>query len=171
MLAGAISAYSQSPAQQQAEGSGKLGADLGATLFQAGELRDGTSTYIALGYATVQSEGVDRRDPSKTPGATMMGDFSLRIGNFCASEVTAQVVPVGLYASNASEKAENSIFITGVKVTTDDAGKDKCNSPIHVSYSAKLPDDAKLTQIAYTVFLKGKKTPDGEPTVLPLMPL
>jgi hypothetical protein len=161
---------SETPAKQT-EKSGLLAADSGATLFQVGELPNNGAAYIAHGYAMFQQERVDARDPSTAPGATTMGEFSVRFGNFCVSEASAQVIPVGLIVtSDASAHAESPLFVTGVKVATDDQGKDKCGTVLHITYAAKLPLNVKFSQVAYTVFLTGTRTENGKPTVLPLMP-
>lgn len=83
----------------------------------------------------------------------------------------AQVLPIGLISTAASDEAEQ-VFITGVKVEPEERPKGSCTYVFHVTYTAKLPQSAKLTQIAYTVFLTGSGlTPNSKPVVLPLMPL
>jgi hypothetical protein len=172
---GAISAHSQNLAAKQSEQSGQMSADLGASLFEVGTTREGGSTYIAHGYAAPQTKTPDASDPSKVPGATLVGEFTVRVGNLCVSSAAAQVVPLGWMGSgepSATSGSDGLAYITGVKVDAEERPKGTCTYVLHVTYGAKLPASAKLTQIAYTMFLTGiTQTPDSKPTVLPPTPL
>jgi hypothetical protein len=182
-LHGAVAAEVNKPAQPA--------ASIGAKLIEVGRSAEGEATYLAQGYAeaTLKAADTTKADTSppgagrgagtatvETTGsiANAVGEFSLRLRDLCLTAADAQVIPLAAKADAAprGDAANAAFFVTGVNVDLVSQQAETCTFSVKVTYGIRLPADHRLDQVAYTVFLKGKKrSPDAEPAILPRVPL
>ena len=182
-LHGALAAEVNKPTQPA--------ASIGAKLSEIGRSTDGEATYVAHGYAEAALKAADVTKASTSPPdaqrasgtatvettgsiANAVGQFSLRLRDLCLTAAEAQVIPLAAKndAAPRGDTANAAFFVTGVNVELVSQQAESCTFLVKVTYGIHLPADHRLDQIAYTMFLKGKKrAPDAEPAILSRMPL
>jgi hypothetical protein len=116
------------------------------TLVEVGLARDGLVTYVARGYAPASVS-------MAFLGGEATGNFSFRVGGQCVESSEVSVVPTGISADTTAW----SYALSGASVAlVEDAPQGSCRYTARVTYTLSLTGAVTISQVEYTVYLRGR---------------
>lgn len=134
-----------------ARAAGPSGAVIGPTLAEIGQNCDGSLTYIAHGYAAASASATSL-------GGLATGDFSFRVGGYCLDSAQVALIPAGISGNTTVW----SYYLNAASVAlVADAAPASCTYTVRVSYGLSLTGAVTISQMEYTVYLRGHAAPDA----------
>jgi hypothetical protein len=122
------------------------GLAIAPTLLEIGRGQDGVITTVAHGYAAANASAA-------ALAATAGGDLAFRVGGLCLEGSEAGLVPTGVGGNTTAW----SYSVSAVSVTlSEDAPKGSCKYSVRVSYAISLTGAVTISQMEYTVYLRGR---------------
>jgi hypothetical protein len=142
---GMAAAQAQSPAQTPSRAT----PFVVPVLMEIGQGRDGGVAYIAQGYAPANATVTSL-------GGAANGDLSFRVGGYCLDSPVVTLAPTGVSGSTTAW----SYALSSVSAAlVEDAPKGSCKYTVRVSYEISLTGAVTISQMEYTVYLRGHGAP------------
>jgi hypothetical protein len=137
-----------------------IGAVVPLSIAEIGQRSDGGRTYLAHGYAQA---GIG----TASLGGMASGDISFRLGGYCLDGSEVSLTPTGVSGNTIAW----SYYVTGINVAlVEDAPKGTCNYTVRVSYSLSITGAVTITQMEYSLYLRGHAKPGAPDSALLVIP-